>query len=188
MNLNYVVPLSPDESMAVYLAKQVDGSLREVVVKFPLTYNTRAHRLLADHGLAPEVIYDGTEGPCYGGLLMIVMDYVKRARTLSKFLYSSPHQGRLDAVITSVRKAIALLYAENLVFGDLRIGRGESFYNHGHLFSTFADFFYMVNLYDLLGRSPILNGLYMRRYSTLGPNAQPSPCPLQGMSLATAPP
>ena len=61
MNLDYVVPLSLEESRAVYLAKQADG--REVVVKFPLTYNTRAHRLLADHDLAPDLIYDGTERP-----------------------------------------------------------------------------------------------------------------------------
>ena len=117
VNLDYVAPLSLDESRAVYLARQADG--REVVVKFPLTYNIRAHRLLADHDLAPELIYDGTEGPRYGGLFMIVMDYVKGG-TLSKFLESSPHQRRLDAIITSVRKAIALLHAENLVFGDLR--------------------------------------------------------------------
>ena len=46
-----------------------------MVVKFPLTYNTRAHRLLADCDLTPELIYDGTEGPRY--LFMIIMDYVK---------------------------------------------------------------------------------------------------------------
>ncbi|KAM6489346.1 hypothetical protein JOM56_015247 [Amanita muscaria] len=118
VNLDYVVLLSPDDSRAIYLARQADG--KEVVVKFSLTYNTRAHRLLADHGLAPELIYDGTEGLRYGGLLMIVMDYVKGGTTLSKFLHSSPHQDRLDAVIKSVKKAIALLHAENLVFGDLR--------------------------------------------------------------------
>ena len=45
-----------------------------------------------------------------------------RGGTLSDFLLSSPHQpeGRLDAIIELVRRAIALLHAENLVFGDLR--------------------------------------------------------------------
>ena len=45
-----------------------------------------------------------------------------RGGTLSDFLLSSPHQpeDRLDAIIELVRRAIALLHAENLVFGDLR--------------------------------------------------------------------
>ena len=58
-----------------------------MVVKFALTYNTRAHRLLADHGLAPELIYDGTASCRYGGLLMVVMDYAK-GKTLSKFRHT----------------------------------------------------------------------------------------------------
>jgi hypothetical protein len=75
---------------------------REVVVKFSLTYNTRAHRLLADPGLAPELICAGAEGLRYGGLLMIIMAYVTGG-TLSNFLHSSPHQNYLDAIITLVR-------------------------------------------------------------------------------------
>lgn len=74
-NLEYVMLLSEDQT-AVYLAK-VDG--REVLVRFvalALTYNTRARRLLAGDCLAPKLIYDGTKRPCYGGLLMVVMDYV----------------------------------------------------------------------------------------------------------------
>jgi hypothetical protein len=65
VNLDYIAPLSPDESRAIYLAKQADG--REVVVKFSLTYNTRAHRLLAYHDLAPELIGHVRGGPRYGG-------------------------------------------------------------------------------------------------------------------------
>ena len=119
MDINYKEPISPDESKATYLAKQGDG--KEVVVKFTPTYNARAHRLLADRGLAPELIYDGTEGPRYGGLLMIVMDDAKGG-TLSELLNSSPRPpwSRLDTIIASVKKAIELLHAENLVFGDLR--------------------------------------------------------------------
>ena len=58
MNFDYVASLSPDKSRAIYLAKQVDGT--EVVVKLSLTYNAHAHPLLANHDLAPELIYDGT--------------------------------------------------------------------------------------------------------------------------------
>ena len=119
MDIDYKEPISPDESKATYLAKQGDG--KEVVVKFTPTYNARAHRLLADRGFAPELIYDGTEGPRYGGLLMIVMEDAKGG-TLSRLLNSSPRPpwSRLDTIITSVKQAIELLHAENLVFGDLR--------------------------------------------------------------------
>ncbi|KAF8331812.1 hypothetical protein F5887DRAFT_994791 [Amanita rubescens] len=117
MDIEYVSPLSEDDSKAAYLAKQADG--KEVVVKFVLTYNTRAHCLLAGDGLAPGLIYDGTKGPRYGGLLMVVMDYVKGG-TLTELLRSSPPKSRLDPIIKSVEKAIELLHANDLVFGDLR--------------------------------------------------------------------
>jgi len=117
MNLDYVTLLS-DESRAVYLAK-VDN--RHVVVKFVSTYSMRAHTLLAGHDLAPGIIYDGTSPDKlrHGGLSMIVMEYVT-GKTLTEYLQSSPSQERLDAVLKSVSKAIELLHAEGLVFGDLR--------------------------------------------------------------------
>jgi serine/threonine protein kinase len=115
MNLDYVTLLS-DESRAVYLAK-VDGT--DVVVKFASTYCVDAHNLLAKNNLAPNIIYDGTKGPFYGGLSMIVMEYVK-SETLTQFLQSSPSQERLDVIINSVTTAIELLHAVELVFGDLR--------------------------------------------------------------------
>lgn len=91
-----------------------------MVVKFTSTYNVHAHRLLADKGLAPKLIYDGTEGPRYGGLIMIVMDHVKGGTTLDELLHSSSSRELLDAIINSVTEAIKVLHAENLVFGDLR--------------------------------------------------------------------
>ncbi len=115
INLDYLTLLS-GESRAVYLAKVDD---RHVVVKFVSTYSIRAHNLLAEKGLAPEIIYDGTNKPRHGDLFMIVMEYVK-GKTLTQFLQSSPSQERLDAVLTLVTTAIELLHAEGLVFGDLR--------------------------------------------------------------------
>lgn len=115
MNLDYLTLLS-GESRAVYLAK-VDDT--HVVVKFVSTYSIRAHNLLAEKGLAPMIIYDGTDGPRFGELSMIVMEYVK-GDTLTQFLQSSPPAERLDTVLASVTTAIELLHAEGLVFGDLR--------------------------------------------------------------------
>jgi serine/threonine protein kinase len=115
MNLDYVTLLS-DESRAVYLAK-VRG--KDVVVKFASTYCVNAHNLFGEKGLAPNIIYDGTNRPRYGGLSMIVMEYVK-GDTLTQFLQSSPSQERLDAITNSVTTATELLHAADLVFGDLR--------------------------------------------------------------------
>ena len=115
MNLDYLTLLS-GESRAVYLARVDD---KHVVVKFVSIYSIHAHNLLAEKGLAPKIIYDGTNGPRHGGLFMIVMEYVE-GKTLTKFLQSSPSQGCLDAVLVSVTTAIELLHAEGLVFGDLR--------------------------------------------------------------------
>ena len=117
VTFDYVAALSPDGSKAVYVAEQKGG--KKVVVKFAQTYNTRAHRLLAQHGFAPELIYDGTEGPFYGGLSMIVMDYVEGI-TLSESLATPPFLAHQDAVIASIRTAVGLLHTNDLVFGDLR--------------------------------------------------------------------
>ena len=91
---------------AIHRAK-VDG--RDVVVKFTTYYNAGARRLLPDEGLAPGLIYDGTTGARYGGLIMIVMDCVK-GRTLSKFLQSSPSKDRLASIFTSVTSTITWLH------------------------------------------------------------------------------
>jgi serine/threonine protein kinase len=114
------MPLSGDVSKIIYEAIEGDGSDgRRIVVKFASTYNVSAHRLLAKHDLAPELIYDGTDSQKFGGFIMIVMSSVK-GMTLSKLLRVQRFDPRLDAILGSVTQEMDLLHAASLVFGDLR--------------------------------------------------------------------
>ena len=47
------------ETKAIYSAKDTSG--RVLIVKFAQRYNSRAHRLLASHGLAPQLHYSSLD-------------------------------------------------------------------------------------------------------------------------------
>lgn len=104
----------------VFLAKIMDtGYSKSIVVKFVEQYNSQAHRLLAEHGLAPQLLFDGTTHPNgrFGSsYAMIVMDYVNGIPfdQFTAWTLLSPR------FIESVRNAIRILHNANLVFGDLR--------------------------------------------------------------------
>ncbi|TFK59592.1 hypothetical protein BDN72DRAFT_883895 [Pluteus cervinus] len=97
----------------LYKAK-LDESHRLVVVKFVSQYNARAHRLLAQHNLAPHLHYASLEdqsAPMYGGRYMIVMDFVDD---------ESPMKSLSQEEFKQISQAIELLHSQDLVFGDLR--------------------------------------------------------------------
>ena len=94
---------------------------RDVVVKFVERYGETAHRLLADNGLAPELLYCGSphlqdKDPSYNSISMVVMEFV-RGETLDKSEMSKEAAG---VVRSEVERAIKLLHRHGLVFGDLR--------------------------------------------------------------------
>ncbi|KAK0443808.1 hypothetical protein EV421DRAFT_1735533 [Armillaria borealis] len=75
------------------------------------------HRLLADAGLAPKLLYHGpldssTDAPSYGSLRMVVME---EAEGTNAFVLYQDREA-LDLFLTSVRE----LHAYGFVFGDLR--------------------------------------------------------------------
>ena len=99
---------------------------QDIVVKFVDHYGERAHRLLAEHGLAPTLFYCGSlcldkpEEPSYHSLSMVVMDYID-----GDTLASAKKEKRLDEKTTQivrseVLRAIEILHLNGLVFGDLR--------------------------------------------------------------------
>lgn len=97
-------------------ADEVEQS-KEIVVKFPETYNIKAHRLLADAGLAPKVFFDSSEPSepfTPAGRAMIVMERV-RGKDLSQVAGPVP-----NCVRDSVAKALDILHDHDIVFGDLR--------------------------------------------------------------------
>ena len=101
-------------SSAVFTAELADSG-QKVVVKFTPTYCVEAHTLLADHDLAP-TLHVCTK--LKGGLWMVVMDRVEGER-LTEMMKS----GRIPMrAYDQAKEAVDLLHAENLVFGDLRVG------------------------------------------------------------------
>ncbi|KAG5634558.1 hypothetical protein H0H81_001534 [Sphagnurus paluster] len=93
----------------------------DIVVKFVDRYGERAHRLLADNGLAPELLYCGSPGlneeePSYESLSMIVMGFVK-GKTLAK---SKLNQETAEMVRRTLEDALNMLHDNGLVFGDVR--------------------------------------------------------------------
>ncbi|KAF8592953.1 hypothetical protein BDV93DRAFT_461920, partial [Ceratobasidium sp. AG-I] len=83
-------------------------------VKFAESYNAKAHRLLAEKRLAPELLFVSSEhGFKVGGRTMIVMEKV-RGKTLAT-IKSIPRP-----VKTQVLGALKLLHQNGIVFGDLR--------------------------------------------------------------------
>ncbi|KAG8731859.1 hypothetical protein FRC11_001924 [Ceratobasidium sp. 423] len=101
----------------VFEATTEDG--RAIVVKFAQFYNFEAHQLLAAQSLAPKLLSLRAEP--VGGLVMIVMEF---CGTSLDYYFDSTGPGlEPDAqgqVQRDVKKALDLLHANNLVFGDLR--------------------------------------------------------------------
>ncbi|KAG8685675.1 hypothetical protein FRC11_010231, partial [Ceratobasidium sp. 423] len=108
---------APDK--VVFLAKLRDSSRpTPIVVKFVQSYNVDAHKLLAQAGLAPKLLYDGSMrenerlGPDYR---MIVMEYIDG---IDLGRYAGP--ALPERVSEDITRALSILHAEDLVFGDLR--------------------------------------------------------------------
>ncbi|KAF8601301.1 hypothetical protein BDV93DRAFT_475718 [Ceratobasidium sp. AG-I] len=121
VQLTYEDYLLPREGVrALFKAHTSDNT--EVVVKFVQTYCTRAHRLLANAGLAPKLLFDSEKLLPTAGDRMIVMEYVPNT-DLYDYLglpSTKPGSAELEAIREDVEKAVDMLHKENLVFGDLR--------------------------------------------------------------------
>ncbi|KAF8327078.1 hypothetical protein F5887DRAFT_178051 [Amanita rubescens] len=76
VNFDYCKRLSTTKP--VYLAKSTSDN-NQLIVKYVQRYNSNAHRLLASHGLAPQLHYSSLDDPnskTMGALGVVVMDYV----------------------------------------------------------------------------------------------------------------
>ncbi|RDX41428.1 hypothetical protein OH76DRAFT_216504 [Lentinus brumalis] len=94
---------------------------REIVVKFVERYGEAAHRLLAAHGLAPELLYygdiwlSGPEREGCGQRKMVVMEYVK-----GKAAWVADRDDK-RGVRGAVERAVGLLNDAGMVHGDVRL-------------------------------------------------------------------
>ena len=98
---------------AMYIAT-LDGTEKEVIVKFTARYNEKAHHILADAGFAPKLHFCGR---VVGGLYMVVMDRVDAKSLWQLQTGKTPIP---TIVLEHVRQAVYLLHQHNIVFGDLR--------------------------------------------------------------------
>ena len=123
---------SPGESCVAFLARECDDPARTIVVKFVERYGEAAHRLLAEKGLAPVLLYYG--GICQhseperhgcGTRKMVVMEYVEGvvAEDLLDSVSGDSATRIRQGVHAAVRRAVGLLQAHTppLVHGDLRL-------------------------------------------------------------------
>ena len=116
----YIKPLFPKK--AVFLAQ--DGAGAKLIIKFVERYNPRAHRLLAEVGLAPKLHYttpalENNGHRRHDVLQSVVMDFVEGQNAHEHF-----SNGRLPGpVFLLVKQAMDILHnAEKpIVFGDLRL-------------------------------------------------------------------
>jgi len=121
VRFEYLIKLA-DESptKAIFKAKTVEGG-DHIVVKFVQTYNYQAHRLLAAHNLAPQLLYPETTeheaAPDFGGLKLVVMRFVDGV-TAHDVYGNAPRLP--DIIFKKVEEAVTLLHKNGLVFGDLR--------------------------------------------------------------------
>ncbi|RPD60711.1 hypothetical protein L227DRAFT_585871 [Lentinus tigrinus ALCF2SS1-6] len=90
-------------------------------------YGAAAHRLLASHGLAPQLLYYGDiwlsepERNGCGSRKMVVMEYVEGMN--AHMMLDSIGQRALPAgALAAVKRAVKLLHDQGMVHGDIRLG------------------------------------------------------------------
>ena len=120
--IKYIAQLGPDnKSKAVFKGENSDGQL--IVVKFTDRYNANGHRLLAEHGLAPQLLYISSENMDaghFGYRVMVVMEFLAGQTAEDYQLVSSKRGSIWSDVSNDVKMAIETLHKADLVFGDLR--------------------------------------------------------------------
>ena len=99
-------------TVALYIAT-LDGTDKEVVVKFITQYNEEARRILASAGFAPKLHFCAH---VVGGLYMVVMDRVDGKSLWELRTDRTPIP---TVVLEHVREAMSLLHKQNIVFGTL---------------------------------------------------------------------
>jgi serine/threonine protein kinase len=123
INFKYVGFLENCPDCITLRARTNTDPAQDIVVKFVDRYGERAHRLLANEGLAPKLLFCGSprlddEQPSYQPISMVVMEYVD-GDTLAVGSKSMSEES-VETVRSDVRRALKLLHSHGLVFGDLR--------------------------------------------------------------------
>jgi serine/threonine protein kinase len=121
INFEYVGFLENCPDCTTLHARRTTEPAQDIVVKFVDRYGERAHRLLADLGLAPKLFFCGSpclsgKDPSYRSLSMVVMEYID-GKTLAQEEINAQMK---EKVRLELKRALDLLHDKGLVFGDLR--------------------------------------------------------------------
>ena len=122
IHFQYVGFLEDVPDCITFRARTFANPPQDIVIKFVNHYGERAHRLLAENGLAPKLFYCGSprlmnEDPSYDSLLMIVMGFV-HGKALGKLKLD---KNTAETVRLEIKRALALLHENGMVYGDLRL-------------------------------------------------------------------
>ncbi|EJU06304.1 hypothetical protein DACRYDRAFT_113030 [Dacryopinax primogenitus] len=94
---------------------ELDG--QPVVVKFTASYSAEAHRILANAGLAPPVLYFER---IPGGLFQVVMSFIQGSTLYDYLTDHQPSPKSVQNIISKTEEGLVLLHRAGYVFGDLR--------------------------------------------------------------------
>jgi serine/threonine protein kinase len=124
VKFKYVGYLENGPDCVTLRAETLTEPAQDIVVKFVERYGGKAHRILADAGLAPKLLYYGSphyddDQPSYRSIEMVVMEYID-GDTLAKAM-PKMNEESMKKVSSEVRRALELLHGHGLVFGDLRL-------------------------------------------------------------------
>jgi serine/threonine protein kinase len=124
INFKYVGYLENGPDCITLRAQTLTEPAQDIVVKFVDRYGEKAHRIIADEGLAPKLLYCGSprhdeNQPSYQSIFMVVMEYID-GDTLAKAKPKMDEE-TMERVSLEVQRALELLHRHGLVFGDLRL-------------------------------------------------------------------
>ncbi|KAF7368144.1 Proteinkinasesubdomain-containingproteinPKL ccin9 [Mycena sanguinolenta] len=119
VRFEYVEALQRDASCVTFLCK-TEKDNQSIVVKFAESYCYEAHTHLAAKGMAPQLLYCGPidlspGAPSYGGLEMIVMEYLEGKMVAQVEQHNLPRDFAVQ-----LKNIIDVLHNGGFVFGDLR--------------------------------------------------------------------
>lgn len=126
INFKYMKYLENHHQCITFLAELDNPDRSKVVIKFVEKYGEQAHVAAAKAEFAPKLLYfgpiDNTPGaPSYGGLQMVVMEYVEGTNAYN--MVHNPKSALPVDFIDQVSNAVTVLHNHEppLVFGDLRL-------------------------------------------------------------------
>ena len=124
VEFEYVGYLENGPDCVTLRAQTIAEPRQDIVVKFVNRYGEKAHRILADEGLAPKLLYCGSprldgDQPSYQSISMVVMEYID-GDTLAVAKHGM-NKETMERVRLEVSRALELLHGHRLVFGDLRL-------------------------------------------------------------------